>query len=120
MEGNNDFSEQDFGHKFSTRYETDVSWLYYFFSDFYKLTGIPIFSLEYKMELNRYDYFKTVSPEPYDLQMIISELTLDLHKNIQGALTGKVALENYRDRDTDGLSKQVISYELSAGISFIF
>jgi len=120
MEGNNEFSEKDFGHKFSTIYETDVGWLYYFFSNFYKLTGIPIFSLEYKMEINRYDYFKTVSPEPYDLQMITSELKLDLHKNIQGGVSGRLAREQFRNRENNGVSREVMSYELSASISLIF
>jgi len=120
MEGNNEFSEQDFGHKFSTIYETDVGWLYYFFSNFYKLTGIPIFSLEYKMEINRYDYFKTVSPEPYDLQMITSELKLDLHKNVQGGLSAILAQEKFRNRENNGISRELRSYEVSASISLIF
>jgi len=120
MEGNNKFSEKDFGHKFSTLYETDVAWLYYFFSNFYKLTGIPIFSAEYKMEINRYDYFKTVSPEPYDLQMIKSDLKLDLHKNIQGGFSGNMALEKFRNRENNGVSREVLSYQISASISLIF
>lgn len=120
MEGNSRFSEEDFGHKFSSIYETDVGWLYSFFSNYYKLTGIPVFSLEYKMELNRYDYFRTVSPEPYDLQMIISELTLDLHKNVQGGLSGSLAQEKFRNRENNGVSREVRSYEVSASISLIF
>lgn len=120
IEGNSAFREEDFGHTFSVVYKTDVGWLYYFFSSYYQLTGIPVFSIEYKQQMNRYDYFQTVSPEPYDLYMLTSDLILDLHKNVQGALTGKMAIENYRNRDTDGISKQVMSYEVSASLSFIF
>jgi len=120
MEGNNDFSEKDSGHNFVSVYETDVGWLYYFFSNFYKLTGIPLFTVEYKMEINRYDYFKTVSPEPYDLYMITSDLNLDLHKNVQGGVSGKMALEKFRNRENNGVSRQVKSYEIAASISFIF
>ena len=120
MEGNSDFSEEDFGYKFTSRYETDVEWLYTFFSSFYKLTGLPLFSIEYKMEINRYDYFKTVSPEPYDLFMLITDLNLDLHKNVQGSLTGRMALEKFRNRENNGISRQVLSYDVNAGISFIF
>jgi len=120
MEGNNNFREKDFGHKFSTIYETDVGWIYYFFSNFYKLTGIPVFTVEYKMEINRYDYFKTVSPEPYDLYMVTTDLKMDLHKNVQGGISGKMAVENFRNRENNGISKQVISYGIIASISFIF
>jgi len=120
MEGNNEFSEKDTGHKFSSIYETDIGWLYNFFSDFYKLTGIPVFSLEYKMEINRYDYFKTVSPEPYDLYMIISNLNMDLHKNVQGGISGKMVLEKFRNRDNNDVSRKIKSYEVSASIAFIF
>ena len=79
-----------------------------------------IFSFEYKMELNRYDYFKTVSPEPYDLYMITSSLNLDLHKNVQGGISGKMALEKFRNRENNGVSREVKSYEVSASIAFIF
>jgi hypothetical protein len=72
------------------------------------------------MEINRYDYFKTVSPEPYDLFMVSSDLNLDLHKNVQGSLSGKMALEKFRNRENNGISRQVLSYEINAGISFIF
>jgi hypothetical protein len=120
IEGSSAFSEEDFGHTFSAVYKTDVGWLYYFFSNYYQLTGIPVFSVEYKQQINRYDYYQTVSPEPYDLYMVTSELTLDLHKNVQGGLSGKMAIENFRNRDTDEISKQVMSYEISASLSFIF
>ncbi len=120
MEGNSEFSEKDYGHKFSSKYETDVVWLYNFFSRFYKLTGIPLFTVEYKMEINRYDYFRTVSPEPYDLQMITSDLKLDLHKNVQGGISGSAALEKFRNRENNGISREVMSYQVSASITFIF
>jgi len=120
MEGNSSFREEDFGHKFSTVYETDVGWLYNFFSGFYKLTGLPVFSVEYKMEKNSYDYLNAVSPEPYDLQMIASGLKMDLHKNVQGGLSGKMALEKFRNRENEGISREVISYEITANVVFIF
>ena len=120
MEGNSKFREEDFGNKLSTVYETDVGWLYNFFSGFYKLTGIPVFSLEYRMEKNSYDYLKTVSPEPYDLQMITSGLKMDLHKNVQGGLSGRMALEKFRNRENNGISREVISYEITADVVFIF
>ncbi len=120
MEGNSSFREEDFGHKFSTVYETDIGWLYNFFSGFYKLTGIPIFSAEYRMERNSYDYLKTVSPEPYDLQMVTASLKMDLHKNVQGGFSGRMAVENFRNRANDGISRQVVSYELTANVVFIF
>ncbi len=120
MEGNSEFGEKDYGHKFSTVYETDIVWLYNFFSKFYKLTGVPLFTTEYKMEINRYDYFRTVSPEPYDLKMITSDLKLDLHKNVQGGFSGRMALEQFRNRENNGISREVVSYEISASLSLIF
>ncbi len=120
MEGSSSFSEKDYGHVFLSRYETDIEWLYSFFSNFYKLTGIPLFSIEYRMEINRYDYFKTVAPEPYDLFMLSSNLNLDLHRNIQGSIGGKMAMEKFRNRENNGISREIMSYEVNAGISFIF
>ncbi|MCL2154780.1 MAG: hypothetical protein FWH53_03860 [Leptospirales bacterium] len=120
MEGNNKFIERDYGHRFISTFETDVVWLYNIFSNLYQLTNIPLFSIEYRMEINRYDYYIIVSPEPYDLFMLTSKLTLDLHKNIQGGISGSLAIENFRNRVDDDINRQVFSYEIGGSISFIF
>lgn len=120
MEGNQGFSEEDRGYKFTAFYETDVRWIYDYFSSFYKLNGLPVFSMEYTMEIDRYDYTKTVSPEPYDLHMLKCDLTMDLHKNVRGGMTGKAALEKFRNRENNGVSREVISYEISGTFSLIF
>ncbi len=120
MEGNNSFSEKDNGYKFTAFYETDVKWIYDYFSEFYKLNGLPIFTLEYDLEIDRYDYTKTVSPEPYDLHMVKSGLTLDLHKNVKGGMAAAAALEKFRNRENNGISREVVSYEISGNITLIF
>jgi len=120
IEGNNSFMEEDKGLVFSMQYETGVQWVYDFFARFYNLSGMPVFNLTYRLELNRYDYINSVSPEPYDLHYIESSLTLDLHKNIRGGLSAKGALEKYRNRDTETVSREVMSYELSGNISLVF
>jgi hypothetical protein len=58
------------------------------------------------MEIDRYDYTKTVSPEPYDLYMLKSSLTLDLHKNVNGGITGIMALEKFRNLENNGISRR--------------
>jgi len=114
------FNERDYGYKFTAMYETDVAWVYDFFSMFYKLSALPVFSAEYSMSLNRYDYFNSVSPEPYDLFMAKSSLTLDLHKNVKGGLSGALSLERFRNRDDQGISREVLSCEISANITILF
>ena len=114
------FSEKDYGYRFSTIYETDVAWVYDYFSMLYKLTALPVFTFEYNMALNRYDYFNSVSPEPYDLFMIKSALTFDLHKNIRGGVGGALSLERFRNRDDQGISREVFSYEISGNITILF
>ncbi|MCP4135623.1 MAG: hypothetical protein GY754_31940 [bacterium] len=114
------FKENDFGYTLSVLYVTDVEWLYNYFATFYKLAARPIFSVEYSMALNRYDYSNTVSPEPYDLYLVKNKLTLDLHKNIQGGLANRFALEQFRNRETSGISKEVFSYEITLNFSLIF
>jgi hypothetical protein len=114
------FHEKDYGYKFTAMYETDVSWVYDFFSMFYKLTALPVFSAEYNMALNRYDYFNSVSPEPYDLFMAESSLTMDLHKNVKGGVAGALSLERFRNRDDQGISREVFSFEISANITILF
>jgi hypothetical protein len=120
MEGNNKFIEKDYGHKFISTFETDVVWLYNLFSYLYQLTNHPLFSIEYRMDINRYDYYRIVSPEPYDLFMLTSKLTLDLHKNIQGGISGSLAIENFRSRVDNNINREVFSYEIVGNISFIF
>ncbi len=120
MPDNSLLSEIDNGYNLSLLYETDVNWLFNLFSEIYRLSSQPIFSLEYNLVLNRYDYRSTVSPEPYDLHMIKGKLTLDLHKNIQGGLTSRWALERFRNRETDGISREVFSYELGMNFTLIF
>lgn len=120
MPDNSRLSESDNGYNLSLLYETDVNWLYNLFSYIYRLTSQPIFSLEYDLLLNRYDYRSTVSPEPYDLHMIKGKLTLDLHKNIQGGLTSRWALEKFRNRETEGVSREVLSYEFGMNFTLIF
>lgn len=114
------FKEVDKGYSFSIIYETDVQWLYDFLSGFYALVAFPIFSIEYSLLFNRYDYTLTVSPEPYDQHLVTGRLTLDLHKNIQGGLVARWALERFRNRETGGISRELVSYEIGASFSLIF
>jgi hypothetical protein len=114
------FKENDKGYKYSIFYETDVLWLHKWFSYFYMLTANPIFSIEYSLMLNRYDYSKTASPEPYDQHLITGKLILDLHKNIQGGLTGRAALEKYRNRETNHVIREIQSYEIAFNFSLLF
>jgi hypothetical protein len=114
------FHENDTGYNFSVLYETDVKWLYKYFSDFYELAGTPVFSAEYSMNINRYDYLASISPEPYDLYMLIMKLTLDLHKNIQGGISSRLALEQFRDRIDNGIKSEVFSIETGFHFSLIF
>ncbi|HOP62333.1 MAG TPA: hypothetical protein PK906_03105 [Spirochaetota bacterium] len=120
MTGNESFKEEDFGYKLNMAYETDVQWIYDYFSLVYKLTGIPVFSLEYIMQIDRYNYTDTVSPEPYDLYQLKSGLTLNLHENVKGMFAGGAALENYRNRSDETINSQVLSYEVSWKFTLIF
>jgi hypothetical protein len=52
--------------------------------------------------------------------MLTSKLTLDLHQNIQGGISGSLAIENFRNRDDDNITREVFSYEIVGSISFIF
>ncbi|MFC1669935.1 hypothetical protein ACFL20_06030 [Spirochaetota bacterium] len=114
------FKETDIGYSFSIIYETDVRWIYGLFMDFYKLAALPIFSIEYILKLNRYDYNVTVSPEPYDLHLINGKLTLDLHRNIQGGIFSKFAFETFRNRETNKVSREIFSYQVGFNFSLIF
>ncbi|MBN2401632.1 MAG: hypothetical protein JXN64_04460 [Spirochaetes bacterium] len=114
------FRERDKGYKFSILYETDILWLHKWFSYFYVLTAYPIFSIEYSLMLDRYDYSKTTSPEPYDQHLVTCKLTLDLHKNIQGGLTGRAALERFRTRETNSINREIQSYEITLNFTLLF
>ncbi|TAL38849.1 MAG: hypothetical protein EPN93_03725 [Spirochaetes bacterium] len=120
MQKNPYFREIDRGYRFSAIFETDVHWIHEYFSAFYTLTGFPIFSIEYSMLLNRYDYIRTVSPEPYDQHLVTGKLTLDLHKNVQGGLVGRWALEKFRNRETGNVYREIMSYELGMNFSLVF
>lgn len=114
------FKEVDIGYNFSALYETDVTWLYNAFSSMYKLVAFPIFSIEYSLLLNRYDYTRTVSPEPYDQHLVTARLTLDLHRNVQGGLTARWALERYRNRETEGVAREILSYQFGLNFTLVF
>ncbi len=120
MQSMEDFKEIDKTYSFICFYETDVQWLYNLFSKLYKLVAYPIFSIEYSLLLNKYDYTVTISPEPYDQHLVTEKLTMDLHKNVQGGLTGKWALEKFRNRDTDGINREIISYEIGLNFTLLF
>ncbi len=114
------FKEVDRGYSFSALYETDVLWLYAAFSSLYKLVAFPIFSIEYSLLLNRYDYTRTVSPEPYDQHLVSAKLTMDLHKNVQGGLVARWALERYRNRETEGIAREIVSYQVGLNFTLVF
>jgi hypothetical protein len=120
MQTKESFKENDKGYKYSILYETDVLWLHRWFSYFYELTAYPIFSIEYSLSLNRYDYSRTTSPEPYDQHLVTGKLTLDLHKNIQGGLTGRAALEKFRARETNNVNREIRSYEIALNFTLLF
>ncbi len=114
------FKEVDRGYSFSALYETDVLWLYKAFSSLYKLVAFPIFSIEYSLLLNRYDYTRTVSPEPYDQHLVSAKLTMDLHKNVQGGIIARWALERYRNRETEGIAREIMSYQVGLNFTLVF
>jgi len=114
------FKNVDRGYTMSLLYETDITWLYDFLSKWYDLIARPIFRTEYSLILNRYNYTYTTSPEPYDQHMLSAEITLDLHKNLQGGLSSRGVLERYRNRDTGGINREIISYEIGVHLSLIF
>ncbi len=120
MSGRVPFEENDRGYRFTAFFETDVVWLHALFSELYELTSKPIFSLEYSLLFNRYDYTVTVAPESYDQHLVTGRLTLDLHRNIQGGLTGRWALEKFRNRETGGVYREIMSYELGMNFTLLF
>jgi hypothetical protein len=115
-----DMEEVERGYTFSILFETDVLWLKAFFSGLYELVASPIFSVEYSLLLNRYNYTVSASPDPYDQHLVTGKLTLDLHRNVQGGLIGRWALEKYRNSDTDNVYREIISYELGMNFTLLF
>jgi len=120
MQSLESFREVDKTYTFSTFYETDVKWLFDIFSRLYTLAAYPIFYIEYSLILNKYDYSKTISPEPYDQHLVTGKLTMDLHKNVQGGISGRWALEKFRNRDTGGVSREIRSYEAGLNFTLLF
>jgi len=114
------FKEIDKGYEFSILFETDVIWIHRLFSYLYMLTAYPIYSIEYSIILNRYDYSTSASPEPYDQHLITSKLSLDLHKNVQGGITARWALERFRSRETNSINREIRSYEIGINFTLLF
>ena len=113
-------NELAIGYQYKIRYETDIPPLYRFFMQFYQLTGVPMFSIEYSLLLNRYDYSYSVSPEPYDQHLVTGKLLFDLHKNVRGGVTAQMALERWYNRDTHGLYREVASYDIGVNVTILF
>jgi hypothetical protein len=112
--------EKNRGYTFSVLYEREVESVYNFFSNFYTLSSKPLFSIGYDLILNRYDYSTTVSPEPYDCHILTAKLMMDIHKNVKGGITGKMALERWYNRDTHGLYRSILTREIGGQISVVF
>ncbi len=116
----NSFHEIDKGYNFSVLFETDVIWMSRLFGLLYELAADPIWSIEYSMLLNRYNYSTSASPEPYDQYLLSSKLTLDLHRNIRGGLVGRCAYEQFRNRETNNVYRKIVSYELGVNFTLLF
>jgi hypothetical protein len=119
------FRERNLGYNLSAMYETDVQWLFRIFSLMYRLVSAPIFSFEYAMNLNRYKYLVSAMPDPYDLHLFTMKLGLDLHKNIQGGLSSRFALEQYRSKINlnnykQRMCREIYSYELGLHLKILF
>jgi hypothetical protein len=114
------FHETDIGYNLSLLYETDVKWLFNLFSKIYTLFAYPIFTIEYTMALNRFDYTVSFSPEPYDMHLFTSRLILDLHQYIQGELRARFAVEDFRSRKTLDVTREIFSYEIGMNFSLLF
>ncbi|MDA3900390.1 MAG: hypothetical protein PF637_07710 [Spirochaetes bacterium] len=112
--------EHDTTYTYSCEIKSDVALLYTFFNNFYELYDYPMFTARYDITLNRYDYSYTVAPEPYDLFMLTTLLELDVHKNIRGGITGRWALEKYRNRETGKVYEEILSYEYLLGLTVLF
>ncbi|HRX16431.1 MAG TPA: hypothetical protein P5123_08960, partial [Spirochaetota bacterium] len=115
-----ELKQADKTYTYSCEIKTDIPFLYNLLSRVYKLYDYPMFTIRYDQTLNRYDYKYTVSPEPYDLYMLTQTLELDVHKNIRGGLTGRYALEKYRDRESGNVTDEILSYEYILGLTVLF
>ncbi len=122
------YKDKDTSYTFTMLFETDVLWIYKFFSLFYRLSAMPIFNLEYSLKINKYDYLLTTSPQPLDVHIVSGKLTLDLHKNIQGGLNARFVVEQYRNRKNldyynvkaSDLKREIISYEIGCNFTLLF
>ena len=90
------FKEVDIGYNFSALYETDVTWLYNAFSSMYKLVAFPIFSIEYSLLLNRYDY--SAVHRSHTISIRYGQADARSSQERSGGLTARWALERYRNR----------------------
>ena len=91
--------------------------------NFQRQVGIeaPIsFSPQRPMELDRYDYKISLSPWPYDVHLFTTKLILDLHKNIQGELQSRLAVEQYRHMDSLNVNREIFSYEIGFSFKLLF
>ncbi len=120
MPEESNLKEEDHGYRFRILYDTEVKDLFKPFSSYYKLTGIPTLSLEYRGEINRYDYINAISPEPYDLHSLKAGLMANVHKYVKAEIDGAVMLERFYNRDEHVLASQVFSLEVAAKMSFLF
>lgn len=122
------FKDNDAAYAFTALFETDVTWIYRFFSLFYRLAAMPIFNIEYAMKINRYDYLLTTSPQPLDSHIVATRLILDLHKNLQGGLNARFAVEqywnrknlNYYNMKASDLKREIFSYEIGGNLTLLF
>lgn len=113
-------NEWDKGYTFGTGYETQVEWVYNLFSNLYKLADYPVFKISYDLEINRYDYSYSVSPDPYDQHLLTVEFLMDLHQNVRGGLMARGALERFYNRDTGGIYREIMSYEVGFNFEIHF
>ncbi|MBN1534030.1 MAG: hypothetical protein JXA20_15275 [Spirochaetes bacterium] len=114
------YREDDNTYSFTALFETDIAWLYNLLSPYYELVAFPIFTIEYTMAMNRYNYLATTSPEPYDLHLFKTKLAMDLHRNLKGSFNLRMALEQYRNRYTGGISREIFSFDVGMSFSLIF
>ncbi len=114
------YRQDDIGYNFKLAYETEVKWLFDLFSKLYKLVAYPIFFFEYAMEINRASYELTTEPEPYDQHLFTVKLDMDLHKNVRGGFHSRLSLEQFRNRESWNVSREIFSYEVGLNFSLLF
>lgn len=111
---------KDYGYGFKAEYKMGLFWLYDIFSQYYLLFSYPVWSFSYTLKLNRYDYTYSVSPEPYDMHLLQTELILDIHQYVKGGLTAKCVLERYHNPETGGVNREILSYEIGFNVSLVY